>query len=75
MQTTATELRTHLYTWLDRIAHTGEVLEVERKGVVIRISRDQSTSRLARLPRRPTMRVDPDSIVDQEWSQSWKGDP
>jgi antitoxin (DNA-binding transcriptional repressor) of toxin-antitoxin stability system len=74
MNTTATDLRTHLYTWLDRVAQNGEVVEVERKGVIIRISREQTTSRLARLPKRPTMLVDPDSIVDQEWSHAWKGD-
>ncbi len=74
MNTTATDLRTHLYTWLDHVAKTGEGLEVERKGGILRITREQTPSRLARLPKRPTMLADPDSIVDQEWSHAWNGD-
>ena len=74
MNTTATDLRTHLYAYLDRIVETGEVLEVQRKGVVLKISREPSVSRLERLPKRPTMLVGPDVIVEQEWSGSWKGE-
>jgi len=74
MNTTATDLRAHLYTWLDQVAETGEVLEVRRKGVVLRISREPTVSRLARLKKRPTMLAGPDAIVDQTWSDSWKGE-
>ena len=74
MKTTATDLRTHLYTWLDRVAGTGEVLEVERRGVVLRISREQGDSRLARLPKRPTLACEPDALVDLSWADSWKAD-
>jgi hypothetical protein len=74
MKTTVTDLRSHLYTWLDRVLETGEVLEVQRKGVVLRISREESLSRIERLPKRPTMLVGPDAIVDQEWSGAWKGE-
>ncbi|HCM27825.1 MAG: hypothetical protein A2Z99_08605 [Treponema sp. GWB1_62_6] len=74
MNTTATDLRTHLYTWLDRIAETGEVLEVRRKGVLLRISREPSVSRLERIPKRPTMLVGPDEIVEQGWADAWKGE-
>jgi hypothetical protein len=74
MNTAATDLRTHLYTYLDRIAETGEVLEVRRKGVVLRISREPSFSLIGRLPKRATMLVDADAIVNQEWSEAWKGE-
>jgi len=74
MITTATDLRTHLYTYLDRIVETGEVLEVRRKGVVPRISREPSVSKIGRLPKRATMLVDADAIVNQEWSEAWKGE-
>lgn len=74
MNTTVTDLRSHLYTWLDRVLETGEVLEVRRKGVVLKISREQTVSRLERLPKRPTMLVGPDAIVEQEWSGTWKGE-
>jgi hypothetical protein len=74
MNTTVTDLRSHLYTWLDRVLETGEVLEVRRKGVVLRISREHSASRIGRIPKRPTMLVDPDAIVNQEWSEAWTGE-
>lgn len=74
MNTTATDLRTHLYSYLDRIAETGEVLEVQRKGVVLRISREHSASRIGRIPKRPTMLVEPDAIVNQNWSEVWTGE-
>jgi hypothetical protein len=74
MKTTATDLRTHLYSWLDRIAGTGEVLEVERKGIRIRIIRDEPVSRLALLPKRSTMLVAPDLIVETGWAEAWQPD-
>ena len=74
MRTTATDLRTHLYENLDKVALTGEVLELERKGILIRIVRDSAFSRLSRLVKRPTMAVDPQLIIDQDWTDSWKAD-
>ena len=74
MKITATDLRTHLYEKLDRVATTGEVFELERKGVRIRIERDMPRSRLSSLVKRPTMLVDPQVIVEQNWTDSWKGD-
>ena len=71
MTTTATDLRTHLYCWLDRVATTGEVLEIERKGTILRISREQAVPRAALLPKRPTMLVEPEAIVEQGWSDTW----
>ncbi len=74
MHTTATNLRANLYTLLDRVAETGEVVEILRKGTVLRISREQTVSRIAGLPKRPTMLAEPDAIVDQGWTDAWKGD-
>jgi hypothetical protein len=71
MKTTATELRATLYASLDRVALTGEEIELERKGVRLRIVRDSSSSRLAGLPRRDTMLADPERIVDTGWADAW----
>src|SRR5690606_4918275 len=38
MRMTATELRRRLYSVLDRVAETGEAVEIVRKGVTIRIA-------------------------------------
>jgi len=74
MKTTATDLRTHLYEQLDKVALNGEVLELERKGILIRIVRDSAFSRLSRLVKRPTISVDPQLLIDQNWADSWKAD-
>jgi len=74
MKTTATDLRAHLYENLDKVALTGEVLELERKGIRIRIIRDFSISRINELVKRPTMLVASQIIVDQNWTDSWKSD-
>jgi len=74
MKTTASDLRAHLYELLDRVALDGEVLELERKGIRIRIVRDSAFSRLSLLVKRPTMNVDPQVIVDQNWTDSWEAD-
>ncbi len=74
MKTTATNLRANLYTLLDHVAETGEPLVVIRKGVNLRINREQAPSRLSGLKKRPTMLVGPDAIVDQGWTDAWSGD-
>jgi len=72
MKTTATDLCAPLYENLDKVALTGEGLELERKG--IRIIRDFSISRINELVKRPTMLVASQIIVDQNWTDSWKSD-
>lgn len=72
MKTSATDLRTHLYGWLDKILVTGEPLEVYRKGVKLVIARADGSTRLSRLPKRDTIIGDPDSLVSIDWSREWK---
>jgi hypothetical protein len=72
MKTSATDFRSNLFTWLDRVIATGEALEIERKGIKIRIERQDGAPRLSRLPKRPTMVVDPENLVHNDWSTEWK---
>ncbi|MEI6386884.1 MAG: type II toxin-antitoxin system Phd/YefM family antitoxin [Spirochaetota bacterium] len=74
MKTTATDLRTHLYSWLDQVAETGEVLELERKGRRLRIIREEPVSRLGLLPKRPTMLAAPELIAETGWAEAWQPD-
>ena len=53
MKTTATDLRAHLFSWLDKVVYTGE------------------SPRLARLKKRPTLKVTPEELMETEWSGEW----
>ena len=52
MKVTATQLREDIYNILDRVVATGETVEVERKGVTVRIAAATKPSKLARLKKR-----------------------
>ncbi len=75
MLPSATELRARLYASLDQVALLGEDIELERKGVNIRISRDIPSPRLENLPVRDTMVCEPEVLVSQGWADEWKVDP
>jgi antitoxin (DNA-binding transcriptional repressor) of toxin-antitoxin stability system len=76
MRMTATELRSQLYRVLDRIAETGEPVEIVRKGKTLRISAEVerprvfSSERLA--PHPGTIVGDPDDLIQVDWSKEWR---
>ncbi len=65
MAYTATEFRNNLFSLLERAAN-GEAVEVSYKGAVIRLSAQNTTSKLARAKRQHALLVDPDSIVHSD---------
>jgi hypothetical protein len=70
---TASELRANVYKLLDEVIETGSVLEVERKGRVLRIAADAPPSKLSRLQKRPGfVRGDAGALVHLDWSAEWK---
>lgn len=74
MKVKSTAFRASLYKMLDRIEETGEVLEIERKGTIFRVTPVQKGSRLERLPKREVMNVSPESFVESDWSEEWNHD-
>jgi prevent-host-death family protein len=73
MAITATELRANLYRILDRVAETGEPVEIDRGGRILRIVPAARKGVMKRLVRRPGFfKCDPDSIVHMDWSGEWK---
>jgi antitoxin (DNA-binding transcriptional repressor) of toxin-antitoxin stability system len=76
----ATEFRKSLFSLLERVAH-GETVEVSYKTAVIRLSTQDTSSKLARAKRQHALLVDPDSIahsdrdllreVEREAEQDW----
>ena len=73
MTITASELRANIYRLLDRVLETGEPIEIERNGRVLRIVPEVAPSKLDRLVRRPDDYVgDPEDAVHLDWSSEWK---
>jgi hypothetical protein len=72
VRVSATQLRQDIYRILDRILETGNPVEIERKGRRLRISPVESGHRLSRLEARPYLKVDPEEIVEIDWSGEWR---
>lgn len=73
MTLTATELRTKLFRVLDRVAETGEPVEINRRGKKLKIVLESPAGKMDRLRgREKYLRADPDEIVHLDWSDQWK---
>jgi prevent-host-death family protein len=64
---TASKLRADVYRLLDRAIETGEPLEIERNGVIVRLVPPQKRHWLDRLQKRDAIVGDPDDLVDLDW--------
>lgn len=73
MPYTATELRNNIYRVLDRVIETGEAVEVERNGKVLRISVVSSVPPVERVRALSDLIVgDPANLEHVDWSSEWK---
>jgi antitoxin (DNA-binding transcriptional repressor) of toxin-antitoxin stability system len=71
---TATRLRQNLYQILDTVLETGVPVEIERAGQLLRIVPVEVPSKWARLTPHDALTVDPQSIVEMDWSGEWRPD-
>lgn len=71
MPLTGTKLRENIYQVLDDVLESGQPVEILRKGRTLRIVPDPSDSRLSRLRKRPTLKSDPEELLDLDWSDTW----
>ncbi len=74
MQVTPTELRKNLFKLLDRVAETGQPLEINRNGIILRIVPQQKISKLQRLKKHRTMQCAPETIIENNWEEAWHRD-
>jgi hypothetical protein len=70
--TTASALRRNIYKLLDQVIETGIPLEVERKGVKVKISSLASQDKLKGIKKRNILKTDPENLVHLDWSGEWK---
>ena len=73
---TASHLRQNIYRILDEVIETGQPVEIERKGSVVRIqTKGQDKSIFEILTSHPGSIVGgADDLVHIDWSQEWKPD-
>jgi len=72
---TATQLRANVYRLLDQVVDSGEVIELKRRGRLIRIEPVGVVSKLGALKvHSSTIVGDPDDLVHSDWSDSWQPD-
>jgi len=76
MSITPTALRRDLHRLLDQVIATGEPLEIDRDGVIVRlVPPERRDNWLDRLPRRePVIVGDPNDIIEVDWSSTWDPD-
>jgi len=73
MKVTATKLRQNLYRILDRVAETGETVEIVRGDKVLKIAVASPRKKMKRLvSRKDYLKADPDEIVHMDWADQWK---
>ena len=70
----ATQLRKNIYSILDQVLETGKPVQIERNGRVLTIEPDKRPSKISRLKKRKVIAVDPQAIVDVDWSGEWRDD-
>ena len=67
----ATKLRQNLYNILDGIIDNGVPVEIERKGVILRIIPEEQVKKWERLDPHDVINGDPEDIVSMDWSRTW----
>ena len=70
----ATKLRQNLYNILDSVIEKGIPVEIERKGVLLKIIPDKPVSKWDRLEVHDIINGDPNDLVSHDWSREWKED-
>ena len=71
MPITASQLREDVYRILDGVIESGLPVEVQRKGVVLKIVPEKTVSKLARLKKRNVFVGNPEDIIGMDWSREW----
>jgi len=75
MALSATAFRQDVFKLLDRVARTGEPLEVIHKGRKLKvISEEPKPDRFARLVAHDAIVGDPEELAELDMSETWQGE-
>ncbi len=73
MPITTSKLRQDIYRILDSIIETGEPVEINRNGVILRIVPEKHTfKKLEKLKKRKLTDENSDNFTHIDWSNEWK---
>jgi len=76
MVMTASKLRANIYRILDQVLDTGIPVEIERRGLRLRLVPASAPDKFANLVDRPGfLNCDPDEIVHIDWFDQWDQEP
>ncbi len=75
MRLSAAKLKQNLYQILDSVLSNGIPVEVERKGYILKIVPEESTSKLMNLEPHDTIVGDPESIIDIDFTREMDKGP
>ena len=69
----STKLRANIYKILDQILETGEPVEIERKGRILKIVPEPEKKPLSEklVQRKGVLSGNPDDIIHLDWSNEW----
>jgi hypothetical protein len=72
MSITPTKLRANLYKIIDQVIATGNPVEIERHGHLVKIIAENPKSKLDNLTKHPgTIKGDPEDLVHLDWYHEW----
>jgi hypothetical protein len=70
---TPSKLREDIYNILDSVLENNEIIEVKRKGQIIKIIPPQKTNKLDNLVKHENVITgDSEDFVSMDWSKEWK---
>jgi len=72
MVVTPSKLRENLYNLLDSVIEKGELLEISRKGKILRIVPEQRPSRLDKIIAKKITTTSDDELINTPWESEWK---
>jgi len=72
MVVTPSKLRENLYNLLDSVIEKGELLEISRKGKILRIVPEQRPSRLDKIIAKKITTVSDEELINTSWENEWK---
>jgi hypothetical protein len=74
MSISASALRGNIYKLLDQVLASGQPLEIERKGRLLKIIPEKQSAKFDKLVQHKCLTGDPESIVHLDWSGEWHDD-
>jgi len=70
---TPSDLRENVYRILDEVLETGRAVEINRRGMILKIVPAVPRDKLASLSPHPEfLRCDPEDLVHLDWSEEWR---